>query len=115
MNDRGAPPGAGCYQGAGGGWDLGLAWETRRSWKLLRGQGQALIVEGQEGVEGGERGRDWRLWKRLWSRPSCPCHPSWDEKGGIWSPFQRCFVLGLGKENGRTPASLPLCLPTCLG
>ena len=50
MNDRGAPPGAGCHQGAGGGWDLGLAWETRRSWKLLRGQGQALIVEGQEAL-----------------------------------------------------------------
>ena len=31
---------------AGGGWELGLSWKTR-SWKLLRGQGQALIAEGQ--------------------------------------------------------------------
>lgn len=41
----------------GGGQELRLSWETRRPWRLLRGQGQALIVEGQEGVEGGERGR----------------------------------------------------------
>lgn len=41
----------------GGGRELRLSWETRRSWRLLGGQGQALIVEGQEGVEGGERGR----------------------------------------------------------
>lgn len=38
----------------GGGRELRLSWETRRSWRLLGGQGQALIVEGQEGVEGGE-------------------------------------------------------------
>lgn len=40
---------------AGGGWELGLSWKTR-SWKLLRGQGQALIVEGRGEGKGEETG-----------------------------------------------------------
>lgn len=112
VNDRGAPPGAGCRQGAG---------------RRRLGAGTFLedeVIEAVEGTRPGldcggaggrERGRDGRLWERLWSRPPCPRHPSWDEKGSIWSPLRRCFVLGPGKEDGGTPASLPLCLPICLG
>lgn len=61
--------GAGCRQGAGRRRLGAGTFLEDEGHELLRGQGQALIVEG-----GGEKGRREAL-GRLWSRPPLPPSP----------------------------------------